>query len=304
MKISISGELGSGKTVLSQKLSRTFGLEIISIGKIQRKLASEKGMTTLEFNKHIESNPATDNKLDTIITDYGKTENSYIFDSRLAWNFVPNSFKIHLLVNTDIATKRVFNDDDRVSETYKDLNTAKTELIERKQSERKRFKKQYKVDINDFNNYDLVIDTTYATPKTIFRVCLDAISKWKKDEVFNSIWFCPKTLIPTQGIREHSIKYTKDIIESIQSQGFYEDFPVSLIKYKGNYFIYDGHKRTSSSILSKIELIPCIEITKNKFQDLMGIPIDKYIESNYHLRDVYDWEALHQFNYPSYIKLN
>lgn len=301
MKISISGELGSGKTILSQKLSRTFGLEIISIGKIQRKLASEKGMTTLQFNKHIESNPATDNKLDSIITDYGKTENSFIFDSRLAWNFVPNSFKIHLLVNTDIATKRVFNDD-RVSETYQDLNTAKIELIERKKSERKRFKKQYNVDINDFANYDLVLDTTYATPKTIFKTCLDSINKWKKGEQYNSIWFCPKTLIPTQGIREHSIKYTNDIVESLQSQGFYEEFPVSLIKHKGNYFIYDGHKRTSSSILSKIELIPCFEISNNEFKKIIGQSIEEYIKSNYFLRDVYDWEALHQFNYPSYIK--
>ncbi len=303
MKISISGELGSGKTVLSKNLSEAFGLEIISIGKVQRKLASEKGMTTLEFNKYIESNPATDNKLDNIISDYGRTNNSYIFDSRLAWNFVPDSFKIHLLVDADIATKRVFNDEDRVSEAYKDLNTAKTELIERKQSERKRFWKQYKVDINNFNNYDLIIDTTYASPKTIFKTCIAAINKLKKNEKFNSIWLCPKTLIPMQGIREHSIEYTKDIVESIKSKGFSEDFPVFFLKHLGNYFIFDGHKRTSSSILSKIELIPCIEIAKVDFLEVMGVSIEKYIESNYLLRDIYDWEAMNQFNYPSYLNI-
>lgn len=303
MNISISGELGSGKTILSEKLSKTFGLEIISIGKIQRKRASELGMSTLEFNKYIEEHPELDKDLDSIISDYGKTNQFFVFDSRLAWNFVPSSFKVHLLVNTDIATKRVFNDEERISEKYKDVQTAKMELIERKNSERKRFLTQYNVDIDNFSNYNLVIDTSYVSPKTIFNICLKAFNCWKRKEKFNPIYFSPKTLIPTQGIREHSIKYTKNIVESIQSEGYYEESPVTILKFENNYFIYDGHKRTSSSIFSKLELIPCEELLNSEFEDLTGISIEEYIKTNYSINDVYDWEALHQFNYPSYLNL-
>lgn len=303
MKIAISGELGSGKTILSEKLSSTFGIDIISIGKIQRNIASEKGMSTLEFNKHIETRPEFDEDLDEMIKNYGKTEDSLILDSRLAWHFAPNSFKVHLLVNIDIATKRVFNDSKRKneSEKYKDIETAKIELIERKKSERKRFINQYNVDINDFNNYDLVIDTSYVSPETIFQTFLSIFNKWKKDVLFNRIFFCPKTLIPTQGIREHSIKYTNDIKESIKSQGFSEDYPVMLMKYENNYFIFDGHKRVSSAINLNLELIPCIIIEENTFLNKFNLSIKSYLLDNYNLRNVYDWEALHQFNFSNYI---
>lgn len=300
-KIAISGELGSGKTVLSSKLSTVLGIEIVSVGKIQRKLAQKYGMTTLEFNKYMESHPEIDTECDDMVTKYGMEESELILDSRLAWHFVPNSFKIHLLVDSTIAAKRIYDDNIRKNEKYNSINEAKTNLIERKKSETIRFKQQYNVDIDNFENYDLVIDTTYSSPETIFEKVLEVLNQWKHKITFNHIFFSPKSLIPTQSIREHSFKYTKDISQSIKSHGFFEDSPVSIIKYLNQYFIYDGHKRVSASINNKYDLIPCVIIG----DELNKLPTNQYSKEylidNYKLSNVYDWEAMHQFNYPEYL---
>lgn len=168
MKIAISGELGSGKSVLSQRISDALGIDIVSIGKIQRHMAEEKGMSTLEFNQFIENHPEIDKELDDKLASYENIRQSVILDSRLAWHFVPSAFKVHLLVDIDVAAQRVFSDKNRKSEAYKDVEVTKQQLVDRKKSEQTRFLQLYGVNINDQSNYDLVIDTTNASPEQIF----------------------------------------------------------------------------------------------------------------------------------------
>jgi cytidylate kinase len=299
-KIAISGELGSGKSLLSNMLMTVLGIEIISVGKIQRQLAQKYCMNTLEFNKYMETHPEIDEECDNMVTKYGNKESSLIFDSRLAWHFVPNSFKIHLLVDSTIAAKRIFNDDIRKNEKYNSIKEAKENIIERKKSETIRFNHQYDININDFNNYNLVIDTTYSSPEGIFEKVLEVFNKWKQNIVSNKLFFSPKSLIPTQNIREHSFQYTKEISESIKNHSYFEDSPVSIIKYFNSYFIYDGHKRTSAAIKNKYDIIPCELIGSEEFDLPIKQTVIEFLKDNYKLKNVYDWEAMHQFNFPEY----
>ena len=50
--ITITGSLGSGKTVVSKLLNEYLGFEIESIGSLQRKMAQKYGMSTFDFNKY------------------------------------------------------------------------------------------------------------------------------------------------------------------------------------------------------------------------------------------------------------
>ena len=52
-RISLAGDLGSGKSTVGAILKERFNAEIVSIGKIQRKMAAEMGMDTCEFNRRI-----------------------------------------------------------------------------------------------------------------------------------------------------------------------------------------------------------------------------------------------------------
>ena len=178
IKIAISGDLGSGKSVLSKQLKEELGFEIISIGVIQRELAWKYGMDALEFNKFMETHPEIDEQCDNMVVNYGKEERSLILDSRLAWFFIPHSFKIHLTVDNNIAAKRIYQDNIRKNEKYLNIEDAAQKLLARKESERRRYKTLYKVDVEDLTNYDCVVDTTNSTPEEIFQIVFQAYQSW------------------------------------------------------------------------------------------------------------------------------
>jgi cytidylate kinase len=181
MKIAVSGELGSGKSVLCNKLALALGMEIISVGKIQRQLAGKYGMTTLEFNKYMETHPELDRECDAAVTMYGKEDRPLILDSRMAWHFVPHAFKIHLLADSHIAAGRIFNDRNRTNERYDSLAEAERNLMERKNSETLRFMQQYGVDINNAGNYNLVIDTSHLSPEALFTLVMERLSQYLRE---------------------------------------------------------------------------------------------------------------------------
>ncbi|MBP1629438.1 MAG: hypothetical protein H6Q15_331 [Bacteroidetes bacterium] len=178
IKIAISGDLGSGKSVLAKCLKETLGFDVISVGVIQRELAAKYGMDALEFNKFMETHPEIDEECDNMVIALGKEERGLILDSRLAWHFIPHSFKIHLLVDNLLAGKRVYEDNIRKNEKYSSIEDAAKKLLDRKSSEVLRYKALYGVDVEDKNNYDCVIDTTGKTPEEIFEQVITKYNNW------------------------------------------------------------------------------------------------------------------------------
>ena len=53
-KISLAGDLGSGKSTVSDILIRELGAEYYSTGAIVRSVAEKRGMTVVELNKYME----------------------------------------------------------------------------------------------------------------------------------------------------------------------------------------------------------------------------------------------------------
>ena len=195
INITIAGDLGSGKSTVANHLINNINYRIESAGLIFRRLAEQHGMTAKEFNQFIESNPKYDNMVDDTIKEMGEKEENIIFDSRLAWYFVPKSFKIYMYVDVDTATERIFNDRDRISESYSDMATAKKEIIERRQSEVLRYKTFYNVDINNYSNYDFIIDTSHAAKEEVNELVLGSFRAFEQGKEYNKIWLSPKNLI-------------------------------------------------------------------------------------------------------------
>ena len=195
INITIAGDLGSGKSTVANHLISNINYRIESAGLIFRRLAEQHGMTAKEFNQFIESNPKYDNMVDDTIKEMGEKEENIIFDSRLAWYFVPKSFKIYMYVDVDTATERIFNDKGRVSESYSDMATAKKEIIERRESEVLRYKTFYNIDINNYSNYDFIIDTSHATKDEVNEAVLSNFKAFEKGETYDRILLSPKNLI-------------------------------------------------------------------------------------------------------------
>ena len=301
-KIAISGELGGGKTKLGKLLSEKLGYKLISIGSIQRELAEEHGMTTIEFNKYMETHPEIDHECDRKVVEYGKSNANLILDSRLAWHFVPKAFKIHLIVNIEIAAKRIFNDTIRKNESNHDIEGTINNIRYRKASELKRFREQYNLDIDNYKNYDIIIDTTNISPENLVNFIIDNYYKWKNGKDFPNIWLSPMNMYPLQNIREHSHKYTFEVKQSVLENGYNNLEPIEVIRLQDSFFIFNGHKRCCVAIELGLNLLPVVIVNNDNNTLSNGQTIFDYIKDNYELKNVYDWEDIHNFKFIKYFQ--
>ena len=107
MHITITGNLGSGKSTTCKILEAKYGFEIFSTGKVIRSIADEMGISVLEMNERMSKDPQYDHMIDdkTAAISRENPDKQLLFDSRLAWNFVEKSFKVFLSV--DFALKTV-----------------------------------------------------------------------------------------------------------------------------------------------------------------------------------------------------
>lgn len=187
VKIAISGDLGSGKSTIGRLFENRMGFKFHSGGSIFRSLATKYNMTPAEFSKYSEIHPEVDEEIDGELVKISANDEDMAIDSRMAWHFVPESFKLHLLVDTCVAAKRIM-DENRGTEKYPTIETAIEKIKARKNSENKRYAEKYNVNPDDLNNYDLVVDTTYATPEEICELIEEHLKKWKNGDSFEKIW--------------------------------------------------------------------------------------------------------------------
>jgi cytidylate kinase len=239
-KISFAGDLGSGKSTIARLLAESIHCKRYSTGAIQREIAQKFRMSTLELNRYMEKDTAIDDDIDEFNKNLNLKEESFVIDSRMAWHFIPTSFKIFLKVDPNVSAERVFRDSQRTSEHYADINKAKNELVNRKKSENDRFQNLYRVDCSDMNNYDLVVDTTYSNPESIVNKILSLHKQWSENKEFIKFWSSPKMLFPTKSIGILDTSANKEICSSIQQNGFKSEFPVEVLNLNDFDFIYDG----------------------------------------------------------------
>ena len=109
MKISLAGDLGSGKSTVGRIIGEKCGLEFYSTGTIQRKIALERGMTTYELNRYMEDHPEIDDEIDNGLKALENSDKNLVIDSRLAWHFVPISFAVYMTTMSEISARRIMN---------------------------------------------------------------------------------------------------------------------------------------------------------------------------------------------------
>lgn len=174
-KITITGDLGSGKSAVSKILCEKTGFEYVSTGRIQRQLAQELGLDTLEMNRRADTDPTIDQRIDGIFVDLGKGDQGCVVDSRMAWFFLPDSFKVYLQADVAVAADRILNDSQRKSEEYESKEEAIRKILARKKSENDRFMAKYGADCTNLHNFDLVVDTTNRRPEHVAALILKGI---------------------------------------------------------------------------------------------------------------------------------
>lgn len=168
MHITLTGNLGSGKSTIGKIMTEKYGYEIFSTGKILREMAAERGLSVLEMNQLMQSDPSFDHLLDDKVTAISiEKKDDIMFDSRLAWHFAVNTFKVFLSVDINEAARRVYNDDRGEVEAYASQEDAKNQLLDRARTEDTRYKDMYGIDYFKLQNYNLVLDSTFTKPELL-----------------------------------------------------------------------------------------------------------------------------------------
>ena len=164
--ITITGDLGSGKSTVSTLLQERLDYDYVYTGKIQRMIADRYNMSTAELNKYAETHPEIDAEIDSTFQSLNRSTR-LIVDSRMAWFFLPHSFKVYLKTDLPVAIDRIYGDSRRINENYASKEEAAALITARKESENKRYMELYGADCTDLANFDLVIDTSLLTPEQV-----------------------------------------------------------------------------------------------------------------------------------------
>lgn len=176
MKVTITGDLYSGKTSLAKKLCAHYNLNFYTVGLLLRKNAENLGMSITEYNEYMNSHNI-DDIVDKHTEEVGLKEENFIYDARLAWHFIKDSIKIYLKVHPEEAARRALMDS-REAEKYASLEEAKDTIIKRTLVERERFNRLYGVDIHSVQNYDLILDTTVLNIEEVFTKTTEFINNY------------------------------------------------------------------------------------------------------------------------------
>lgn len=169
-KITIFGLAGTGKSTAAKMLVEKLGYEYISTGNIFRGYAKELGLTLNEFEVVADKTDEYDKRLDNETEKFGKEKDNFVFESRLAWHFIPDSFKIKLDCNFDTRIQRVANRE------QKSFEQVKAETIHREDLITKRYAQYYNIqDFSNDKNFDFVVDTEKNNAEQVVEIILNEL---------------------------------------------------------------------------------------------------------------------------------
>lgn len=182
--ITVAGRPGSGKSTTAKALSGKLSYEHFSSGDLFRMLGKERGLDLLQANLSAEQNAEIDHLVDSKLRDIGSRDDNKVIDSRLAWHWMPRSFKVFLSLDLRIAAQRILDgmDDARLKSEHihRDPEEYARILQQRLDSEARRYKSLYEVNPYDVTNYDLVVDTgKYSVEQTVEQI-LSAYEEWQR----------------------------------------------------------------------------------------------------------------------------
>ena len=169
MIITLGGLAGTGTTTTAELLSEKLDIPYISAGYVFRQMASERGMSVLEFSEFAEGNDDIDKEIDKRQAELAKSSDNLIVEGRLSAYFVEADLKLWLVTPFDVRSQRI------AERESKSVDVASEEIIVREESEALRYMDIHNIDIRNMDIYDLIINTDSFDPDSIAEIILTTL---------------------------------------------------------------------------------------------------------------------------------
>ncbi len=179
--ITIGGLPGSGKSSAATAVAKELGYAHFSSGDLFRKMAAERGLSIEQMNFTAERQKELDESVDALLRSIGEEKDNLVIDSRMAFHWIRESFKVFLRLDPVVAAGRVFaqvSAGERVSQTATSSDQVLENTLARIESEKKRYRDLYGVDFTDAAQYDLVIDTGTNDLQRVVAIIVQAYRVW------------------------------------------------------------------------------------------------------------------------------
>ncbi len=289
--ISITGDQGSGKSTVATALSKEWDVRHYYAGGVLRELALERGMTIHEITNLATMGPDIHHQVDEVFRKLAQASTDSIGEGRVAWHFLPASFKIKLTVCARLAAERIFRDKMRKAEHVDNPNDILKTIHMREAADHERYKTLYDVDIHDDHNFDLMIDTANVNPDEVTRLVMRLSTKHFSDEPTEKQWVCPRSIYPTlmPNVTEHGLELPPDE---------FDHAPIMVVDIGRLYFIVDGHTRTSKAVMAGVPFIPVRSIKADEIIPGKGVTGMDFYRQNLNFSAIKEWETIHGFTYP------
>lgn len=260
-KISLAGDLGSGKSTVSKIIVARRGMEYYATGLVCRAMAAAHGLSIDEFNRYMETHPELDKQIDDGLIALSDDPRDYIIDSRMAFHFVRDTFRVYLTTDATVSAERILSAK-REGESFETVEETARRVSARRQSENLRYFEKYGVHIMDMANYDLVLDTTDIPPETVADIILSSLDLWLADRTARFCYLGYRRLLsdaaPGQ-VEVTALARTLDLGGTIPLPTVFEE--------NGTYYLLSGTDAVLAHKIAGKAIVPCLllpEAPKNK----------------------------------------
>ena len=165
MIVTVSGEIGAGKSTVAKVLARSLGLRYLSTGEVFREEARRRGLSLAAMGRLAEQDQTIDREIDRMQTDVARA-GGVLVDSRLSGWLIDGDLRIWFRAPLAVRAARVAARDGLSTEE------ALSALRGREESERRRYRAIYQIDLTDLGRYHVIVDTSIWSAREIVQALL------------------------------------------------------------------------------------------------------------------------------------
>jgi len=151
-------------------LAERLNLRHISVGMLFRKIAEKRGVSLLELSKIAEQDPSIDYELDSLARKEAERGGVVIDGHVSPWLLRDLAhLRVAIVAGIDTRIRRLAERDRRP------IDEVRHETLLREKMERDRFLRIYRIDISDYTDFHLIINSEKFTANEIVEIIILAV---------------------------------------------------------------------------------------------------------------------------------